>query len=39
MGSFSFGSEPLASNRIRVEWFNSHDLVTTFTAAARIYER
>ena len=29
----------LPGERIRVEWFDHHDAVTSFTAAARIYER
>jgi hypothetical protein len=31
--------EVLANERIRIEWFERHDPVTTFTADARIYER
>ena len=27
------------SLRLRVEWFNTHNPVTAFTAAARMYER
>jgi hypothetical protein len=31
--------EVLSGERIRVEWFDTHESVTTFTAAARLYER
>lgn len=42
MYSFPHGTvlvEMLDDVRIRVEWFDTHDEITAFTAAARIYER
>jgi hypothetical protein len=40
--SFPHGTvlvEVLAGERLRIEWFDTHDEVTSFTATARVYER
>jgi hypothetical protein len=38
-GGGTFLIEMLAEDRLRLEWFDTHEPVTEFTAAARVYVR